>query len=192
MSDARVLAALRPVANLFDRLGIRWHIGGSVASATFGVARSTLDIDLAADLRVAHAKPIAEALRGDYYADEELIREAVRHRSCFNLLYLRSYFKVDVFVPANTPYARTALARSTPGVLRAGDDQGTFPFATPEDVILHKLAWWQQAGGSERQWNDLTGLLRAQRGRLDDAYLRRWAGELGLAGDLEKAIGEAV
>jgi hypothetical protein len=192
MNDARVLAALRPVAALFDRLGIVWHIGGSVASATFGVARSTLDVDLAADVQAIHAEPIAHALRGDYYADAELILDAVRHRSCFNLLYLKSYFKVDVFVPADTVYARTALCRSVPGVLRDGGDAATFPFATAEDVILHKLEWWRAAAGSDRQWSDLLGLLRAQRARLDMAYLQKWADALGLADELTRLIAEGT
>lgn len=85
MSDDRLLAALRPVVTLFGRLGIPYQIGGSVASSTFGVARSTLDIDLVADVRAEHADPIATSLRGPYYADADLIRDAVRHRSRFNL-----------------------------------------------------------------------------------------------------------
>lgn len=188
MNGERVVAALRPVADLFQQLGIVWHVGGSVASATFGMARSTLDVDLAADVRMEHAELIVAALRGDYYVDAELIRDAVRHRSCFNLLYLKAYYKVDVFVPDDTPYERAALARSVPGVLRSGDRAEEYPFATPEDLILHKLDWWRRAGGSDRQWGDLLGLLRAQRGRLDDGYLQEWAGQLGLADDLQRAI----
>jgi hypothetical protein len=36
------------------------------------------------------------------------------------------------------------------------------------------------------------GVLRAQDGRLDDAYLDRWAGELGVSDLLGKARGEAA
>lgn len=60
-------------------------------------------------------------------------------------------------------------------------------FATAEDVILHKLQWSIEGGGSDRQWADICGLLRAQRSRLDLAYLRHWAGELGVLELLEKA-----
>lgn len=188
MSDDRLLAALRPVVTLFGRLGIPYQIGGSVASSTFGVARSTLDIDLVADVRAEHADPIATSLRGSYYADADLIRDAVRHRSRFNLIYLQAYFKVDVFVPKDTPYERQAFARCVAAELRAGGDAGTFSFATPEDVILHKLRWSIDAGGSERQWTDLLGLLRAQRGRLDLDYLRRWAADLQADALLERAL----
>lgn len=190
MSDDRLLAALRPVVAVFGRLGIPYQIGGSVASSTFGHARSTLDVDVVADVRSEHADPIAASLRGTYYVDADLIRDAIRHRSCFNVIYLPAYFKVDVFVPKDTPYERQAFARSVQAELRAGGDSGTFPFTTPEDVVLHKLRWSIEAGGSERQWADLRGLLRAQRGRLDLDYLRRWARELQASELLEQALAD--
>ncbi|MFN7669389.1 MAG: hypothetical protein ACK595_09300 [Planctomycetota bacterium] len=70
MSGERVLAALGPVVDAFARLGVDHHIGGSVATSTFGEARSTLDVDVVAPIREEHASPLAAALRGDYYADE--------------------------------------------------------------------------------------------------------------------------
>lgn len=191
MTDARVLHALRPVVATFAKLGIAYQVGGSVASSTFGHARSTLDVDLVADVRLEHADPIADALRGPFYAEPELIREAVRHRSSFNLLYLVTYFKVDVFLPKDTPYERTAFARRVEAELRAGDDRDTFSFATPEDVILHKLSWYRDTGGSDRQWSDLLGLLRVQAGRLDLAYLETWAAALELGDALDRAVREA-
>ena len=191
MTDARVLHALRPVVAVFTRLGIVYHVGGSVASSTYGHARSTLDVDLVADVRIEHAVPIADALRGTFYADADLIREAVRYRSSFNLLYLVDYFKVDVFLPKDTPYERAAFARRIDGELRAGTERETFAFATPEDVVLHKLAWYRDSGGSDRQWSDLVGMLRVQAGRLDREYVERWATELGLSAELRRALDAA-
>lgn len=187
MSDDRILRALRPVVAVFERLGIGYQIGGSVASSTFGHARATLDVDLVADVRVEHAAPIAAALASDFYADAELIRDAVEHRPSFNLIYLPAYFKVDVFVVNDSEYERTAFGRRIAANLRAGERVETFFFATPEDVVLHKLDWYREAGGSERQWSDVVGLMRAQHGRLDAAYLERWAATLGLSGLLDRA-----
>ncbi len=42
------------VGRHFDALGVRWLVGGSVASSILGLPRATLDIDLVADLRGAH------------------------------------------------------------------------------------------------------------------------------------------
>ena len=44
-------AALDPVADAFDAVGVVYRIGGSVASSALGVARSSIDVDLVADLR---------------------------------------------------------------------------------------------------------------------------------------------
>jgi len=63
--------------------------------------------------------------------------------------------------------------------------------ATPEDVILHKLYWYRLGGEvSERQWNDVLGVLRVQGEALDLAYMQRWAGPLGVADLLDQAVGE--
>jgi hypothetical protein len=42
------------VINVLDELQVPYVIGGSLASAIHGVARTTLDSDLVADLRVEH------------------------------------------------------------------------------------------------------------------------------------------
>ena len=50
MINSELLPALRPVLAEFDLLGISYYIGGSVASSLYGQPRSTLDIDLCADV----------------------------------------------------------------------------------------------------------------------------------------------
>jgi hypothetical protein len=57
-------AALDPVADAFEALGVDYRVGGSVASSALGVARTTLDIDLVADLRAVHVAPLVPARRG--------------------------------------------------------------------------------------------------------------------------------
>jgi hypothetical protein len=65
-----------------------------------------------------------------------------------------------------------------------------FPVASAEGTILSKLLWFQKGGAaSDRQWQDILGVLRVQSGRLDQAYMDRWAAELGVDGLLAKAIG---
>jgi hypothetical protein len=41
---------LSPVVDAFDRLGVRYYVGGSVASSTHVAGRSTLDVDVVAEL----------------------------------------------------------------------------------------------------------------------------------------------
>jgi hypothetical protein len=59
---------------------------------------------------------------------------------------------------------------------------------SPEDTVLRKLLWYREGDGiSDRQWNDVIGVLRAQGARLDRDYLERWAAELGVADLLARA-----
>ncbi len=44
---------------------------------------------------------------------------------------------------------------------------------------------------SDRQWGDALGVLKVQAEALDLEYMRRWAGELGIADLLETALDDA-
>lgn len=48
--------------------------------------------------------------------------------------------------------------------------------ASAEDIILNMLQWFQMGGGvSERQRNDVLGVIRIQHKKLDRSYLERAA-----------------
>ena len=65
-------------------------------------------------------------------------------------------------------------------------------FATAEDVILQKLQWYQVSGGvSERQWNDVQGVLKVRRQHLDFGYLEEWAPRIGVEALLRRAYEDA-
>ena len=77
MSD--LLDALAPVGEVFDRLGVAYLLGGSVASSMHGMARSTMDIDLVAEMAESHIPEFVSALDGDYYVDaDRLLATAAR------------------------------------------------------------------------------------------------------------------
>jgi hypothetical protein len=68
-----------------------------------------------------------------------------------------------------------------------------FRFATPEDVVLHKLDRFRQGGEtSDRQWSDILGVLRVQAGRLDLDSMKQWAPALAVADLLERAFADAA
>ena len=46
----KISAAIKPVAEALEPLGVLYYIGGSVASSAYGIARSTLDVDMVSAL----------------------------------------------------------------------------------------------------------------------------------------------
>lgn len=188
MVAGEALEALLPVVQAFEELGVEFHVGGSLASSYHGIPRSTHDVDLVADLRLTHAPLLARRLADRFHLDPDRIRSAVARRGSFQLIFLATMLKVDVFVRQDTAFAREEARRrirveleGTPGI----------DVASAEDTVLQKLRWYREGGGvSDRQWQDVQGILRTQRGRLDLDYLRRWASDLGVADLLARALEE--
>ncbi len=50
MSAPELLAALVPVLKALRNMGVRHYVGGSIASSAHGVARSSVDADVVAEL----------------------------------------------------------------------------------------------------------------------------------------------
>jgi hypothetical protein len=192
MNQPDLLAATTPVVEALDALGVAYHIGGSVASSAQGLARTTLDVDLVADLRLEHVQPLVQRLIGSYYVDGEMIAEAIRRRACFNVIHLTTMLKVDVFVLKDRPYDRQAFGRRYADTLDDVAGARSFYLASAEDTVLNKLEWFKLGDEvSDRQWSDVQGVLRVQGRTLDLDYLRRWAVELDLSDLLQRALEEA-
>jgi nucleotidyltransferase AbiEii toxin of type IV toxin-antitoxin system len=181
------VAALE-VAVVLDALGVPYYLGGSLASSFHGIPRTSEDADLVADLLPRHVRPFVDALSGRFYVDAERVAGAVRRRASFNVVHLRLAVKVDVFVARDTPLARRALSRRQ--LLPVADRET--PVASAEDIVLEKLRWYEMGGrASERQWLDVLGVLKVQRGHLDLEYLRQGAAELGVEALLVRVLAEA-
>ncbi|HEX7699325.1 MAG TPA: hypothetical protein VF403_01305 [Kofleriaceae bacterium] len=187
-----VLAAVEPIVDTFEALGVRYRIGGSVASSALGVPRSTLDVDVACELRLIHVVDVSKRLASTYYLDEDMIRDAIERQSCCNLIHLATMLKVDLFIRRDRPFEDAAFERLVRRTLDPSPNAREFDLTTPEDIVLHKLEWFRAGGGvSERQWRDAVGVLAVQRGELDWNYLHQWARELGIADLLLTAATEA-
>jgi hypothetical protein len=192
MAAPDLLAALVPVVDLFERLGVSYYLGGSVASSSHGVPRTTLDVDLVADIRDEQVGEVVSSLQDEYYVDDLAVRRALARRSSFNLIHLATMLKVDVFIPKQTPHQAEALRRAVAHRLEESEGTRLFRLASAEDTVLAKLDWYRRGGEvSERQWGDVVGVVRVQAQALDRDYLARWARQLGVADLLERALREA-
>lgn len=179
------------MADVFEALGVRYLLGGSMAAAVWSEPRFTRDVDLVADLENRHVEPLLVALSERWYADETMIREAVARHSSFNVIRFTRMVKVDVFVPPSVGFHASKWSRARHAKLSA-QSQRTLAITSPEDILLQKLLWFRSGGEvSEVQWRDVVALLRTLGDELDAGYLAAWSSELDLAPLLERARRDA-
>jgi hypothetical protein len=181
------LDALAAFLVILDDLKIVYALGGSMASSVYGKVRFTEDADITVEPFPAAVDMLIQRLTPAFYVSRDAVIGALTRRSSFNVIYIATVFKIDVFVRNETPFQKQLLLHrrqvSIPGLSR------TVWAVSPEDILLLKLDWYNQAGRvSEKQWNDILGLIEMQKDRLNLMELRRWASELGTSQLLEKAL----
>ncbi|MBE2222937.1 MAG: hypothetical protein IAF02_15435 [Anaerolineae bacterium] len=188
MIDSEVLQVTLLVTNLLDDQGIPYVIGGSMASIIHGMLRTTMDVDIVADIQPEQVFSFVSGLQDAFYADEQMIQQAIQHQSSFNLIHLSTMFKVDIFIPKKRPFDQQQLNRRIAEQIGPDTDEKIWVLSA-EDVILAKLDWFRLGGEvSERQWRDILGVLKTQQKALDIDYLKQWAQSLGVADLMERAL----
>lgn len=191
VSPEEAFRVVLEVARILDELDVPYAIGGSLASSMYGIPRSTQDADLVADLKIEHVRPFVAKAADHFYVAPERMTQAIQHHSSFNLLHLKTVIKVDVFVLKPDPLSRLEMARRR--ALPVPGESGThLQVASPEDIILQKLLWYQMGNRiSDRQWGDILGVLKIQRAELDFNYLKEWAAHAGVEELLREAYEDA-
>jgi hypothetical protein len=163
-----------------ERAGIRYAIGGSWASTTFGEPRFTNDMDILSELTEANLPVFLRGLPDTFYFDADEALAAIRRGGAFNVIYMPTAFKFDFFPAAGFALGRQELDRAI-YISDTGLTKAPAPFVTPEDILLAKLFWFRSAGNtSEVQWRDLKGIARNSAGTLDNIYMQEGAETLGV------------
>jgi len=179
------------VGRAFERAGIDYIVGGGLASSAHGEPRATQDVDVAVLLRAEQLPKLMEELPEGFELDRASAREAIRNHSAFSLLHVPSYIKVDVYVCRDGGFHASAIRRGARTKLSGRADH-TARVSSAEDIVIQKLVWYRAGdGASDRQWRDVLGVLKANRGALDVGYMRRWSTDQGVADDLAKALAES-
>jgi len=176
------------VADALESLGIRYFIGGSMATAVHGIARATMDVDLVVDLSEDDIPGLLSVLGDDFFVDKQMIAGALQSGISFNMIHKETMFKVDVFPLKNRPFDLSQLERRVAYELASEPTRKAY-IASPEDNILSKLEWYRLGGEiSDRQWIDVLNVLRIQGADIDIAYLKKWAKKLNLLDLLVRAL----
>jgi hypothetical protein len=179
-------------ADVFDRLQIRFAVGGALANNYWGVVRTTKDVDCLIALPAIKYQLLADELAaiGCLLCDEQeqlapvsvaQMLEQVRQRKLIDCVCEAVH--VELFVPI-VPLQEQILLRAVPK--RLGDREA--PITTPEDLILLKLVFHRT-----KDLLDVRGILWVQRGKLDLDYMKHWSArtlEPEIQQEMERLIAE--
>jgi hypothetical protein len=126
----------------------------------------------------------------DFYVSELAVRTAIQRHSCFNLIHLSTSFKVDVFISRGRLFDTSSMDRATLETL-GGEPPLKVRIATAEDSIISKLEWYRKTNEtSERQWDDVTRLIRLLGSQADLARLTDMARSVGVDDLLHRLLNE--
>ena len=182
-----LVGAIMPV---LEKLNIPYLVGGSVASIIHGTYRATYDVDILADMLDSQVTEFASLLEPEFFVDEVMIRDEVAVRGSFNIIHRIAGDKIDIFVAPRDEWTVNQLSRRTRQPL---GEAGLEPYVcSAEDIVLQKLKWYRMTNErSDKQWGDVTGVLKAQDPWIDLEYMRRWAQRLQVTDLLERALDES-
>jgi hypothetical protein len=183
MTDHPPGGLLRAIVGTLEAIGIPYMVVGSFASTAYGEPRSTRDLDLVIDPSPEQLNQLLAALDSDrYYVDPDVARDALRRRSMFNVIEIATAWKLDLVIRKARAFSIEEMQRrQVTKILGVG-----VATATAEDTVIAKLEWAKQ-GGSDRQLEDVAGILRVRGPELDVVYIERWVAELGLAEQWRRA-----
>jgi hypothetical protein len=190
MSLTDPLSVIRILTDIFEKLSIKYLIGGSLASSLYGIPRATQDVDVVADIRMSQVDTIIENLKETFFIDEDMIRKSVKNKETFNIIDKEYLFKIDIFMFGTDNFSDKEMERRV--LFQVPDSTGQRIYlCSPEDIIAHKLYWFRLGNNiSERQWNDAANVLKVQDTKLDFKYLKEICADRGVADLLEKLLKE--
>lgn len=172
---------------ILDSAGVPYMLTGSFASGFHGFPRATHDIDFVISPTLGSLNSLIASFPSDsYYVDKQTALEAYGNESLFNVIDMRSGWKIDFICRKSRPFSLAEFERRF-----SRDFAGVSVYiATAEDSLLSKLEW-AKIMHSERQIDDAAGILRVQQGTLDLAYIEHWVADLNLTEQWNEARARA-
>src|SRR5918994_5577763 len=168
VSDDGAEGAIRRVLKALESAGVPYMLTGSFASSFHGAPRTTQDVDIViAPTLGSLQRLISEFPEDRYYVSREAALQAYGAESLFNVIDMESGWKIDFIVRKSRPFSIGEFERRHEAELLGT----TVYIASAEDVILSKLEWAKMAE-SERQIDDVVGILRTQGTDVDVEYVK--------------------
>ncbi|MEO8148406.1 MAG: hypothetical protein ABI723_12245 [Bacteroidia bacterium] len=156
---------------------IEYMVTGSIVSSLQGEPRVTHDVDIVVNIPSTSISPLLKAFPAPrYYLSEFSIKDAIEHKSMFNLLDTNEGDKFDFWILTDSPFDKSRFDRRY--------DADVFGLqmkvSRPEDTILAKLRWANLSGGSKKQFGDALSVYEVQYAELDIKYIEEWVIKLSV------------
>lgn len=177
---------LEKLIEKLDEQNIPYMISGSVSSSFHGQPRATRDVDIVIAPTEKQLLDFVNSLGQDYYVSLEAVRQALTHKSTFNVIDNQSGSKADFIIRKDRPFSHQEFERRCTVKIKGIDVWAT----SPEDTILSKIEWAKD-NQSEQQFRDALGVAVVQWDRLDMDYLYKWANQLQVERSLEQMLEQA-
>ncbi len=178
---------LHKLVSLLEEAGIPYMVAGSLGSSFYGRPRATQDVDIVIALSLDQIDRFIALLgREEYYVSEQAARDAVKHRTMFNIIDIEAGWKADLIVRKDRAFSLEEFRRR----LQVEMMGQMLWLVSPEDVILSKLEW-AQGRQSELQYSDALAVAVAYYNQLDVEYLDKWSRDLNIEDVLQRLLTEA-
>ena len=181
LTQAEVLVK---IATLLNQYKIPYMLTGAWNVIYFGRPRASHDIDFIVEIHpknITQVERVLENLSEEFQYQKEAMRNAVKHKSMFNVVYLPVFIKLDFWLLKDDDFDTSRFSRrKTIQFLKH-----KVTLATVEDTILQKLRWHKQAQ-IEKHLIDAAFVFQIQNKNLDTNYLINWAKKLDVLEELKK------
>lgn len=169
---------LEKVADFLDSHGVPYVLIGGLALSIWGRPRTTLDLDFLILIDENEIDKFKQQAAEDRI---EIDRRWLKYNPLLQKNQVRfraGQTTVDFMIPRDD-HDREALTRAR----RKKLGRRFYRITSAEDFILQKLKV-----GRPRDFEDVVTVLERMRGKLDKRYLKRWANQLGIAGELHYVL----
>lgn len=177
-----ITAFLKLVLESLEAAGVDYLIGGAIAEWAWGEPRATQDLDVVINLPVDTIVKFSKELeKRDMLLPSDIILDAMVEERAdipLNAIHMYSGLKADLYLMREGDTLRQSAFRRRI-LVDYGPPIGSVYVHSPEDLILYKLLYLGLSG-QPKHARDIAAILRARVGQLDQAYIERWVGQLGL------------
>jgi hypothetical protein len=148
-------------------------LSGSVAMSVYVVPRATRDFDFVIFLQEGDVQPFVESFKDGFYCDIDSIKDAILHKSLFNIIDFESGYKADFVILKDSAFRQEEFNRR----ITVSFMDKLVDIVSVEDLLLSKLIWIQEIQ-SAIQMEDIKQLWSSE--SLDKYYVNKWITQMNL------------